>query len=140
MVGGLNLLSKLLGKPGKMSVQGDMVYQLHLAGKAQEINDYCMFDTLDTFFVFLRTRMLTGEMTLEEEHIAVLKAKEWLKIKSRKCPRFSSISKTGVIGFRGRDFVDLEVSTWRRPRKLSRAYIISVHVRWVQIKIRFRKK
>src|SRR5947209_598960 len=49
MVGGLNLLSKLLGKPGKMGVQGDMVYQLHLAGKAQEINDYCMFDTLDTF-------------------------------------------------------------------------------------------
>src|SRR5947209_1929753 len=81
MVGGLNLLSKLLGKPGKMNVQGDMVYELHRAGKAQEINDYCMFDTLDTFFVFLRTRVLTGELTLEEEHIAVLKAKEWIKAK-----------------------------------------------------------
>ena len=86
MVGGLNLLSKLLGKPGKMNVQGDMVYQLHLAGKAQEINDYCMFDTLDTFFVFLRTRVLTGDITLEEEHIAVLKAKEWLKNKSAELP------------------------------------------------------
>lgn len=78
MVGGLNLLSKLLGKPGKMDVHGDMVYQLHLAGKVQEINDYCMFDTLDTYFIFLRTRVLTGELTLEEEHIAVMKAKEWI--------------------------------------------------------------
>jgi len=87
MVGGLNLLSKLLGKPGKMEVQGDMVYQLHVAGKAQEINDYCMFDTLDTYFVFLRTRVLTGEMSLEQEHIAVLRAKEWMQNKIKELPR-----------------------------------------------------
>ena len=86
MVGGLNLLSKLLGKPGKMDVQGDMVYQLHQAGKIQEINDYCMFDTLDTYFVLLRTRVLTGELTLEQEHIAVLKAKEWLQNKCADMP------------------------------------------------------
>jgi 3'-5' exonuclease len=78
MTGGLNLLSKLLGKPGKMTVQGNQVFEMHKAGKVQEINDYCMFDTLDTFFVFLRTRVLTGDLTLEDEHIAVLKAKEWL--------------------------------------------------------------
>ena len=86
MVGGLNLLSKLLGKPGKMQIQGDMVYQLHLAGKCNEINDYCMFDTLDTFFVFLRTRVLTGELTLEQEYVAVLKAKEWIQNKSSELP------------------------------------------------------
>jgi 3'-5' exonuclease len=89
MVGGLNLLSKLLGKPGKMDVQGDMVYQLHQAGKHQEINDYCMFDTLDTFFVFLRTRVVTGEITLEQEHVAVLKAKEWVQNKSAEIPALS---------------------------------------------------
>ena len=86
MVGGLNLLSKLLGKPGKMEVQGDMVYQMHLAGKDQEINYYCLFDTLDTYFVFLRTRILTGEITLEQEHIAVLKAKEWIQKKIVEMP------------------------------------------------------
>lgn len=59
IVGGLNLLSKLLGKPGKMTIQGDQVYRLHCEGRSQEINDYCMFDTLDTYFVFLRTRLLT---------------------------------------------------------------------------------
>jgi predicted PolB exonuclease-like 3'-5' exonuclease len=86
LVGGLNLLSKLLGNPGKMNIQGDQVYRLHLEGKTQEINDYCMFDTLDTYFVFLRTRVLTGELNLEEEHIAVLRAKEWLLAKSADQP------------------------------------------------------
>lgn len=86
MAGGLNLLSKLLGKPGKMDVQGDMVYQMHLQGRLQEINDYCMFDTLDTYFVFLRTRVLTGELSLEEEHVAVLRAKEWLQAKTGEMP------------------------------------------------------
>jgi predicted PolB exonuclease-like 3'-5' exonuclease len=79
--GGLDLLSKLLGKPGKMTVSGEMVYRLHLEGKAQEINDYCMFDTLDTYFVFLRTRVLTGELTLEQEHVQVMRAKAWLEQK-----------------------------------------------------------
>jgi predicted PolB exonuclease-like 3'-5' exonuclease len=77
--GGLDMLSKLLGKPGKMEVRGDKVYPMFLEGKLQEINDYCMFDTLDTFFVLLRTRVLTGELTLEDEHRAVLQAREWLQ-------------------------------------------------------------
>jgi predicted PolB exonuclease-like 3'-5' exonuclease len=78
MAGGLNLLSKLLGKPGKMGVSGDQVYRMYLEGRAQEINDYCMFDTLDTYFVFLRSRVVTGDLTLEQEHIAVMQARDWL--------------------------------------------------------------
>ena len=65
MNGGLDLLSKLLGKPGKLEIRGDQVYAMFLEGKIQEINDYCAFDTLDTYFVLLRTRVLTGELTLE---------------------------------------------------------------------------
>jgi predicted PolB exonuclease-like 3'-5' exonuclease len=77
ITGGLNLLSKLLGKPGKMEVSGDQVYQMYMAGKIQEINDYCMFDTLDTYFVFLRTRVLTGELSLEGERDLVAQARAW---------------------------------------------------------------
>jgi predicted PolB exonuclease-like 3'-5' exonuclease len=86
LVGGLNLLSKLLGKPGKMTIQGDKVYELYQAGKVQEINDYCTFDTLDTYFVFLRTRVIAGELTLEQEHQAVARAKEWLTAKKAEFP------------------------------------------------------
>ncbi len=58
--GGLNLAANLLGKPGKMDVQGDMVQDMYDAGRLAEINDYCRCDVLDTYFVFLRTRVLVG--------------------------------------------------------------------------------
>ncbi len=86
LTGGLNLLSKLLGKPGKMEVNGSAVYQMYLEGRLQEINDYCMCDTLDTYFAFLRTRVLTGELTLEDEHILVMRAKEWITCKAEDVP------------------------------------------------------
>jgi predicted PolB exonuclease-like 3'-5' exonuclease len=79
MVGGLDLLAKLLGKPGKMEVSGNQVYQMHLDGKLQEINDYCLCDTLDTYFVFLRTRVLTGDLNPDQEAGLVAKAKEFLE-------------------------------------------------------------
>jgi predicted PolB exonuclease-like 3'-5' exonuclease len=79
LAGGLNLLSKILGKPGKMEVTGDQVYALHQAGKKQLINEYCMFDTLDTYFAFLRSRVLTGDISLEREQVLVRdEAKKWL--------------------------------------------------------------
>lgn len=85
--GGLNLLSKLLGQPGKMDVAGDQVFALHQAGKKQAINDYCMFDTLDTYFVFLRTRVMTGELTLDAEQKLVREdAKEWIRGKIESLP------------------------------------------------------
>jgi predicted PolB exonuclease-like 3'-5' exonuclease len=85
-VGGLNLLAKLLGKPGKMGVSGDQVYEMHRAGKLCDINDYCMCDTLDTYFVFLRTRVMTGELPGEEEHQLVERAKSWLASKVGELP------------------------------------------------------
>src|SRR5207302_1482379 len=84
--GGMNLLSKLLGKPGKMEVDGSAVYQMHRAGQAQDINDYCLCDTLDTYFIFLRTRVLTGDLTLEQEHILVMRARDWIAAKAADLP------------------------------------------------------
>ena len=83
LTGGLNLLSKMLGKPGKMDVSGDQVCAMYHDGKKQDINDYCMFDTLDTYFVFLRTRVMTGEITLDDEKRCLENAKAWLTAKSR---------------------------------------------------------
>lgn len=86
LTGGLNLLAKLLGKPGKMEVSGEQVYQMYQEGKLQEINDYCLCDTLDTYFVFLRTRILTGDISSEQETELVAKAKEILRAKSTEFP------------------------------------------------------
>jgi hypothetical protein len=78
-VGGLNLAANLLGKPGKMDVQGHMVQDLFNAGQLAEINDYCRCDVLDTYFVFLRTRVLIGELSLDKEQELITAAKSWLE-------------------------------------------------------------
>ncbi len=84
--GGLDLLAKMIGKPGKMEMAGDQVYALYREGRGREINDYCMFDTLDTYFVFLRTRVLTGELTLDNEKMLVAKGRAWLESKTGELP------------------------------------------------------
>ena len=83
--GGLNLAANLLGKPGKMSVQGHMVQDLYNAGKLQEINDYCRCDVLDTYFVFLRASVLLGRLPLSDEQQLVTEAKQWLQERSSEC-------------------------------------------------------
>ena len=77
--GGLNLLANILGKPGKTEMSGVDVAGLFAEGKVQEINDYCVHDVLDTYFVFLRTRVLTGRLTLDEEQSIVEESKGWLE-------------------------------------------------------------
>ena len=76
--GGLNLAANLIGKPGKIDVQGFMVQDMYDAGRLKEIDDYCRCDVLDTYFVFLRTLVLIGELELSREQELVLKTKEWL--------------------------------------------------------------
>lgn len=76
--GGLNLAANLLGKPGKMEVQGNMVQDMYDAGELVAINDYCRCDLLDTYFVFLRTRLLFGDITLDQEQGLVDSTKSWL--------------------------------------------------------------
>jgi predicted PolB exonuclease-like 3'-5' exonuclease len=84
--GGLDLLAKLVGKPGKMHVSGDQVYDLYRAGRCQEVNDYCLCDTLDTYFVFLRTRVLTGDVTPEQEAELVTRAKKTIAAQANEMP------------------------------------------------------
>ncbi len=80
--GGLNLAANLLGKPGKGEIEGSQVQDYFNKGKIQEINDYCRCDVLDTYFVFLRTRVLVGELALEKEQAIVAETKKWLEAKA----------------------------------------------------------
>ncbi len=77
--GGLNMLATLLGKPGKMDTKGDMVQDLWDAGEHERIDDYCICDALDTYFVFLRTRVLLGRIHLDQEHEIVTAAQKTIE-------------------------------------------------------------
>jgi predicted PolB exonuclease-like 3'-5' exonuclease len=86
--GGLNLAANLLGKPGKMDVQGCMVQDLVHAGKVAEVNDYCRCDVLDTYFVFLRCRVLTGALQRDDERTLIGEAKAWLEERAADVPAY----------------------------------------------------
>lgn len=68
MAGGLHLLATLLHKPGKMDTKGCMVQELWDAGEHVRIDDYCLCDVLDTYFVHLRVAVLRGKVKPEDEN------------------------------------------------------------------------
>jgi len=79
MTGGLNLLANLIGKPGKSGIDGSQVQDMHDAGRTDEVNDYCRCDVLDTYFVFLRSRVMLGSLSIEEERQRVEEVKRFLE-------------------------------------------------------------
>lgn len=86
LAGGLDLLAKMIGKPGKMGISGDQVLSMYRQGRKQEINDYCLCDTLDTYFVFLRTRLFAGDIDPHREQQLVHQAKEFLESQQFRYP------------------------------------------------------
>ena len=88
VTGGLNLLANLIGKPGKTGIDGSQIQDMYDAGRIEEINDYCRCDVLDTYFVFLRTRVLLGKMSLAREQELVDQTKEWLGGEAKECAAY----------------------------------------------------
>lgn len=76
--GGLNLVAQMLGKPGKIGMSGDRVQEQFDQGNQVAISDYCRCDVLDTYFVFVRTQVLLGSITIEKEREIVASAKQWI--------------------------------------------------------------
>ncbi|MEJ2246516.1 MAG: 3'-5' exonuclease [Acidobacteriota bacterium] len=72
----LNLLAKLIGLPGKYTIEGEDVEYLHRQGRHKEINQYCITDVLQTYLLFLRVELLRGRLTEEGYGSAVNAAKE----------------------------------------------------------------
>lgn len=87
--GGLNLVANLIGKPGKMGIAGHMVQELYDEGEIEKINDYCRCDVLDTYFVFLRTKLLMGHISLDDERRLIDETVEWLQARSDEMPVYT---------------------------------------------------
>ena len=80
----------LIGKPGKIDTRGDQVQQMYDEGDTQAISDYCRCDVLDTYFVFLRTQVLMGKATIEEETELVGEVKTWIEERIDQCAAFQT--------------------------------------------------
>lgn len=88
--GGLNLIAQMLGKPGKMELTGDKVQQQHDEGNKLAISDYCRCDVLDTYFIFLRSQVLMGNLKLEQELDLVAQSKQWIEERADNCQAYQA--------------------------------------------------
>lgn len=65
--GGMDAACKSILIPGKCGVSGGDVYNLWKSGEYKAVADYCIRDTLDTYLVFLRTRVMVGQLNHSQE-------------------------------------------------------------------------
>jgi predicted PolB exonuclease-like 3'-5' exonuclease len=77
--GGLNLLARLLGLPGKGDVSGADVQGLWEEGRFDVVHRYCARDVVQTYFLLLHVEHLRGRLSDEElrrieERTAVFRA------------------------------------------------------------------
>ena len=61
--GGFDLLLRMIGMPGKGSVDGSQVQELWQAGRLAEIHEYCRRDVIQSYYLFLRIELLRGRLT-----------------------------------------------------------------------------
>ncbi|MBV8772166.1 MAG: ribonuclease H-like domain-containing protein [Deltaproteobacteria bacterium] len=61
--GGMDLLLKMLGLPGKLVMNGAMVQEYFDAKRYNEIHHYCRADVIQTYFLFLRIEMMRGRLS-----------------------------------------------------------------------------
>jgi len=89
--GGMDLLLKMLGLPGKLAMNGAMVQEYFDSGMLDEIHHYCRTDVIQTYFLFLRIELMRGRLDQASYDAACAAASPFLAELSAKC------GKTGVF-------------------------------------------
>ena len=59
----LDDLAKLCGFPGKLGLDGSLVWDAFKAGKIEDIRNYCETDVANTHLVYLRFQLMRGHLT-----------------------------------------------------------------------------
>ncbi|MEK6662635.1 MAG: 3'-5' exonuclease [Pseudomonadota bacterium] len=62
---GLDDLSKLVGFPGKLGMDGAQVWPAYRRGETEAIRDYCETDAVNTYLLYMRFQLLRGQFTPE---------------------------------------------------------------------------
>jgi 3'-5' exonuclease len=60
--GGMHLLLKMMGLPGKLTMNGSMVQEYYDSGRLDEIHRYCRSDVIQSYFLFLRVELMRGRL------------------------------------------------------------------------------
>jgi 3'-5' exonuclease len=63
--GKLDAVARLIGLPGKVGIDGSQVEGLYHAGQLDKIQKYCLADVAQTALLFLRFRLLQGQIEVD---------------------------------------------------------------------------
>jgi len=83
---GLDAMARLCGFPGKLGMDGSEVGAAIAAGRLDDVRRYCETDVMNTWLVYLRFRLLRGELdageyarevSLARERVAATGAPHW---------------------------------------------------------------
>ncbi len=74
----LDAMAKLCGFPGKLGMDGSMVYAGYLDGKLEDIRRYCETDVMNTYLVYCRFQKMRGGLTEKEYDLEIALVKETL--------------------------------------------------------------
>jgi predicted PolB exonuclease-like 3'-5' exonuclease len=83
---GLDVMARLAGFPGKLGIGGGAVAAAVAAGRLAEVRNYCECDVMNTYLLYLRFRLMRGEvdpaeyareLALVRERITGLNAPHW---------------------------------------------------------------
>ena len=64
----LDHLATMLGFPGKVGMCGADVWHCYQQGAIKKIRDYCETDVLNTYLVYLRYQLISGQLPLNRYH------------------------------------------------------------------------
>ena len=64
----LDELSKLIGFPGKLGMDGSQVWQAYQQGKLNDIRNYCETDVVNTWLVYARFQLMRGQFSAARYH------------------------------------------------------------------------
>lgn len=109
--GSLDAIARLCGLPGKVGVDGSQVEGLHRTGQLRAIQSYCLADVAQTAFVFLRFRLLQGQLAPEAYLTAAEALHRHLEGDGRVASVLAGADRDRILSVRGFDLprrADLE--------------------------------
>jgi hypothetical protein len=75
----LDTLTKLIGLPGKVGVDGKDVGPLIHAGMLEQVHAYCLCDVVQTAGLFLRVQLLRGLLDRDQYRAAMEVLLQWMR-------------------------------------------------------------
>jgi predicted PolB exonuclease-like 3'-5' exonuclease len=94
--GKLDALTRLIGLPGKLGIDGSQVEPLWLEGKTALVEDYCLADVAQTAFL-LRYRLLQGGLSPDDYRDATSELAEALAADPRLAPVIARIDRARLL-------------------------------------------